>query len=754
MEGNFRLRRARVARGVMDLDMEALRKRQEQRLAMKDGSLSARSSPGSGKSTGKSTGKSEGHDSPDTPDFRRPQPPGRPSIGQPLRLLPPSSVPPPAALNPEIPSRPNPSRPEITEPPSRQRPSPPRISTTAFVLPPPVNNAGSPQTSRSPDTPKTTKKSSFSSSTESTTTTSSSYTSISTYASTSTSSPTSTYSTSTYSSSSTSTSKTSIPATSAASTRVETTTSGVAPPPPPPASYKGGSSAATTAATTDRTTMLTMPLPSTYTSQAGSTTLLLAPAPVRTTAPFVSGTMGIPVVTGAEPKPTDVSTTRQPTQTMAPPPPLVPVGTGGSGSGSGSNSGAMAGITVGTIAGVGMFAALIFYFYKKYKRGQFLNTSYVDGSRDGPGGPKQPTIFTTIQERFHTIAAPVSARIGELKEKTLGGGSSSSSSSNNSQARGVAGGAAAGAAVGGVAAGGAAAADVDPKTQSQIINEMFQAAFAAENGMGGDRESAYSSGYPADKAIYFGQQEIPQGTIRESMSKWLRASSINPLQQNPARDSSQSRFTAPSWTRSERSSTASSMLSEGDGVTSGVNSGLFPPGFRPASPLAPPVPPIPQTANMQSRWSESTRAAPDTPTAPPATLGVPNMQSRWSASTRAPPDTPMPPAPNMQSRWSESTRAPPETPSVSHDSLYSMYRRDTQISGATDSVVPEVPEWWRTEQQRASSNALGSDAGSAGLPTPSSRASDARLSLKQPVPELPRGASQDIAARLEDQGRM
>lgn len=357
MEGNFRLRRARVARGVMDLDMEALRKRQEQRLAMKDGSLSARSSPGSGKSTGKSTGKSEGHDSPDTPDFRRPQPPGRPSIGQPLRLLPPSSVPPPAALNPEIPSRPNPSRPEITEPPSRQRPSPPRISTTAFVLPPPVNNAGSPQTSRSPDTPKTTKKSSFSSSTESTTTTSSSYTSISTYASTSTSSPTSTYSTSTYSSSSTSTSKTSIPATSAASTRVETTTSGVAPPPPPPASYKGGSSAATTAATTDRTTMLTMPLPSTYTSQAGSTTLLLAPAPVRTTAPFVSGTMGIPVVTGAEPKPTDVSTTRQPTQTMAPPPPLVPVGTGGSGSGSGSNSGAMAGITVGTI---GRFSQPVF----------------------------------------------------------------------------------------------------------------------------------------------------------------------------------------------------------------------------------------------------------------------------------------------------------------------------------------------------------------------------------------------------------
>ncbi|TLD26802.1 hypothetical protein PspLS_05116 [Pyricularia sp. CBS 133598] len=732
MEGNFRLRRTRVARGVTDLDMEALRKRQEQRMAMKDGSLSARSSPGSGKSTGKSTGKSNGKDSPDTPKFTRPPPPARPSIGQPLRL-----VPPPAALAPEIPSRSTPPRPEITEPPSRAKPPPPppRISTTAFILPPPVNNAGSPQSSKSPDSPKSTKTSSFSSSTESTTTTSPSSTSISstsTSTSSTSTSSTSTSSTSTSSTSSTSTSKTSTVVTSAATTRnpVQTTTSGVAPPPPPPppaSTSKAGSSAATTAASTDRSTMLTMPLPSKATSQAGST-ILLVPAPTRTTAPFISSTMGIPVVTGAEPKPTDVSSTLRPTETMAPPP-LVPVGTGGSGSGSGNNSGAMAGITVGTIAGVGMFAALIFYFYKKYKRGQFLNTSYVDGSRDGPAGPKQPSIFNTIQERFHTIAAPVSARIGEIKEKGLGGG-------NNSQARGVAGGAAVGAAAVGGVAGGAAAANVDPKTQSQIINEMFQAAFAAENGMG-DRESAYSTDYPVDKAMYYGQQEIPQGTIRESMSKWLRASSINPLQQNPARESSQSRFTAPSWTRSARSSTTSSMLSEGDGVTSGVNSGLFPPGFRPASPLAPPVPPIPQAANMQSRWSESTRAPPDTPT-DPTMLQVPNMQSRWSASTRAPPDTPsvpsMPPAPNMQSRWSESTRAPPETPSVSHDSLYSMYKRDTQISGATDSVVPEVPEWWRNEQQRASSNA--------------------RLSLKQPVAELPRGPNQDIAARLEDQGRM
>ncbi|KAI6371834.1 hypothetical protein MCOR25_003863 [Pyricularia grisea] len=743
MDGNYRLRRTRVARGVRDLDMEALRKRQELRMAMKeDGSLSARSSPGSGESTGKSTGNStDDDDSPDTPNFRPTRPPGKPTVGQPVRLLPPVSVapsiPPPAAQNPEIVSRTTTAAPTTTEPPSKSLSS---ITTTAYTVPPPLNNAG--------DAPSLTKTYSPSSSTDSPTTTSPS--SMSTYSTSSTS----TTSTST---SPTSKAKTSTIPSSAATTRdpVETATSGVAPPPPPPPSNSSaGSSAATTAASTGPTTMLTMSLPTTAASQPGST-VLPVPALTGTAALSVGSSMGIPT------KSAGASSTLRPSETMAPAP-LVPV-TGSGGSGSGSNSGAMAGITVGTIAGVGMFAALIFFFYKKYKQRQFLDKSYVDGSRDGPGGPKQTSIFNTIQERFHTIAAPVSARIGEIKEKGFGGG-------NNGQARGVAGGAAAGAAVGGVA-GGAAAANVDPKTQSQIINEMFQAAFAAENGMG-DRDSTYTSDYSTEKGMYYGQ-EIPQGSIRESMSKWLRASSINPLQQNPARDSSDTRLTAPSWAQSARSSTTSSMLSEGDGVTSGVNSGLFPPGFRPASPLAPPVPPIPQAANMQSRWSESTRAPPDTPSVPsmppvpnmqsrwsestrappdtpavPSMPPVPNMQSRWSASTRAPPDTPAVPSmlqvPNMQSRWSESTRAPPDTPSMSHDSLYSMYNRDTHISGMTDSVVPEVPEWWRNEQQRASSNALGSAVGSGmsyGLPTPSSSASDAHLSLEQPGPELHRGAN-------------
>ncbi|KAL8372335.1 hypothetical protein RB595_001908 [Gaeumannomyces hyphopodioides] len=290
-------------------------------------------------------------------------------------------------------------------------------------------------------------------------------------------------------------------------------------------------------------------------------------------------------------------------------------------------AGIHAGIAVGSVAGTAFLSALMFYGYKVYKRRQdsdYLSKPYTSGSpgsRDAPTGGSVAVV---------TGVPVVAGTAMGLQSGTNG-------------------------------------ATIDPKTNSQIMNDMFAAVYAAENGQAGMYDSDYNSmasaEYPVEKKMEV-QQEQYQGQEqgfqtqeqggRGTIASWIRGTKTPT---SPTRTSWASRFTAPSWARSSMGSTVRA-------------SAAFPEGFRPASPL-PPVPALPAagTYNISNGNLDNI----DPMEKVPAPVANPNagMVSRWSDSTRQ-----TPPSPSTV-RQSEA---------MSYGSVYSMYQ---QRNSETD--IPPVP---------------------------------------------------------------
>lgn len=278
-----------------------------------------------------------------------------------------------------------------------------------------------------------------------------------------------------------------------------------------------------------------------------------------------------------------------------------------------------AGIAAGSIAGTALVSALIFYGYKVYKRRQDSNylskpyTSGPSGSRDAPTGGSVAVVTG--------VPVGAGATMGPQPGRTF--------------------------------------ATFDPKTNSQIMNDMFAAVYAAENGQAGMYSSDYNSmaaaGYPVEKKMevqqvqyevqeqYQTQEQGGRGTI----ASWLRGTKTPTF----PRASWSSRYTAPSWARS---STASTMRA----------SAAFPEGFRPASPL-PPVPALPGTG----------------------TSNVGNSGAAGTAPAPAPVNNPNPNA-GMVSRWSDSTRQTPPSPSTVRQSESISFR---SVDYSADKQQPSAP---------------------------------------------------------------
>ncbi|KLU86020.1 hypothetical protein MAPG_05039 [Magnaporthiopsis poae ATCC 64411] len=500
MDAGLRLRRARTARGVRDLDRDALQRRREQ------DPLQPRSDDDD-KNAPKSPDSPTSPASPSSSSTAPPQATAPPAVAPPA-AAPPAVAPPAVALPLPPPLPPPPRRPGNLAPPPPPPPAQPVqttsiSSTTSRPTNPPVSTVPLPSlTSR-------------------------------------------------------------VPPALTISTQPGQTTNPA--PPPPPAvlnpvdlsTSRSSASSVPTAPSSSSSTSVVVSVVPTPSSAGDSTTSL----------PFKETAIAVPTSSPSS-APVSVSTA-EPQYQLGPTPavpgqPLTSAGSGVSEPQSTDNvlspvaapavagdggAGLHAGIAVGSVAGTALVSALMFYAYKVYKRRQdsdYLSKPYTsgsNGSRDAPTGGSVAVVTG--------VPAGAGATTGLQSGQTF--------------------------------------ATFDPKTNSQIMNDMFAAVYAAENGQAGmyssDYNSMASAGYPSEKKmevqqVQYEAQEQYQDQDQEfqtqeqggrgTIASWIRGTKTPTF----PRASWSSRFTAPSWARS---STASTMRA----------SAAFPEGFRPASPLPP-----------------------------------------------------------------------------------------------------------------------------------------------------------------------
>ncbi|KAL8399673.1 hypothetical protein RB594_000176 [Gaeumannomyces avenae] len=600
MDAGFRLRRARTARGVKDLDRDALRRRQAQ------DALESRSED----DEKKGPKGPKGPKSPKSPDS--PNSPGTPKSSTappPQATAPPAQATPPPARETDLlpappPPPPPPSRPGNQNPPPPP-PQAPLLSTSSTSSASSTSSTSS-TTSQRPNPPVTTVPLPTPPSRTPPALT------ISTQPAQATNSPPS------------APSSDRLPP--PVQNPVDVSSSRPSNPPVTTVPLPGSS--------TSQTTMVVSVVPTPSPDAPSSTSLPFretaiaiqtstrssASAPVTTAGPQfqlgpTASASGRPLTSivdsgVSEPQPTDSAAS----------PVAAPARAGDGG------AGLHAGIAVGSVAGTAFFSALMFYGYKVYKRRQdsdYLSKPYTSGSfgsRDAPAGGSVAVV----------TGVPVAAGTAMGMPGTTG-------------------------------------ATIDPKTNSQIMNDVFAAVYAAENGQAGIYGSEYNSmasaEYPAEKKMevqreqYQGQEQDFQTQEqggRGTIASWIRGTKTPT---SPTRTSWTSRFTAPSWARSSTGSTIRA-------------SAPFPEGFRPASPL-PPVPALPATGTYNTGNGDLDSVDPlvNVP-APPANPNA-GMVSRWSDSTRQ-----TPPSPSTV-RQSEA---------MSYGSVYSMYQ---QRNSETD--IPPMP---------------------------------------------------------------